>query len=295
MYAGYDSIVTKCHKAAVTFRDVRVNAARQAPTRLCRMNTKTLTLLLILFMASAMAADQPTLRYSLAGTLQLHMAQVLYPDGREKPIADRRIDMTIEFAEGEEASAKLADIKATYTAHGMQQILSTRHLVGQPVALGTDGRSVSLGDPGGDIDLGSITDGGLYPSSLLVDVLPVLPDGPVSKGMSWEITQPVRSLEGWAWAEGTMHYSNEVVDIRQHAGHTVVHVQSQGETNVDAAAGTKGYLGMGTLKRRLDWIFDADTGRLLSLSLEQESNGANRLPQGRVEVRQQTIIELRGS
>ncbi len=64
---------------------------------------------------------------------------------------------------------------------------------------------------------------------------------------------------------------------------------------MDAAAGTKGYLGKGTLKRQLNWIFAADSGRLLSLSLEQDSNGTNRLPQGRVKVRQQMLIELRGS
>jgi len=177
----------------------------------------------------------------------------------------------------------------------MKQILSTRHLVGQAVALGTDGRSVSLDDPGGDIDLGSITDGGLHPSLLLLDVLPVLPDGPVSKGMSWEVSQAVRSLEGWAWAEGTMHYHNEVIEITQRDGQTLVHVQSQGETDVGAAAGTKGYVGTGTLKRQIDWIFDADSGRLLSLSLDQEGTGSNRLPQGQVDLRQQTLIELRGS
>lgn len=226
--------------------------------------------------------------------MQLHMEQDMYPSGLKEPIADRRFDMTFEFAEGEEAAATLADIKATYTAHGMNQILSTRHLVGQPVALATDGRSVSLDDPGGDIDLGFVTDGGLYPSSLLVDVLPVLPNEPVSKGLSWKTTRPVRSLEGWAWAQGTMHYSNEVVDITQSDGHTVVHVQSQGKTSVGAADGTTGFVGEGTLERRFNWTFDANSGRLLSLSLEQEGSGTNQLPQGQVQVRQETRIELRG-
>jgi len=39
----------------------------------------------------------------------------------------------------------------------------------------------------------------------------------------------------------------------------------------------------------------ADSGRLLSLSLEQEGTGTNQLPQGQVQVRQQTRIELLGS
>ena len=77
----------------------------------------------------------------------------------------------------------------------MKQILSTRHLIGQSVSLGTDGRSVSLDDPGGDIDLGSITDGGLHPSSLLVDVLPELPDEPVSKDLTWDVEMNVHFRE----------------------------------------------------------------------------------------------------
>jgi hypothetical protein len=257
------------------------------------MNTKTLIPLLTLLVASPAAADQPSLRYSLEGTMHLRMEQDIYPGGREEPLADRLFDMTFEFAVGE--TATLSEVKATYTAHGMNQILSSRHLVGQPVSVATDGRSVSVGDLGGDIDIGPITDGGLHPSSLLADVLPVLPDEPVSKGMSWETTRPVRSLEGWAWAEGTMQYRNEVIDITQSDGHTVVHVQSQGKTSVGAADGRTGFVGDGTLERRLEWTFDADSGRLLSLSLEQEGNGANQLPQGQVQVRQETRIELQGS
>jgi hypothetical protein len=259
------------------------------------MNTKTLIPLLILFMASPAAADQPSLRYSLAGTIELHMEQDMYPGGREEAIADRQFDMTFEFAEGEEVTATLAAIKATYTAHGMNQILSARHLVGQPVALTTDGRSIGLEDPGADIDLGPVTDGGLHPSSLLVDVLPVLPDEAVTKGLSWETTRPVRSLEGWAWAEGTMLYSNEVTDIKQSKGHTVVHVRSQGKTLIAAAEGTTGFVGEGTLERQFKWTFDADSGRLISLSLKQEGTGINQLPQGQVQVRQITRIKLQGS
>ena len=256
------------------------------------MNTKTLIPLLTLLMALPAAADQPSLRYSLAGTLELEMKQDMYPGGQKKPIADRRFDMTFEFADGE--AAELSAIKASYTAHGMKQRLSTRHLVGQPAVLTNDGRSVKLEDPGGDIDLGAITDGGLHPWSVLVDVLPVLPDEAVSSGMIWETTRPVRSLEGWAWAEGTMVYSNEITDITQSAGRTVVHVKSKGKTSLVAAQGTTGFVGEGTLERKFEWTFDADSGRLLSLSLNQEGTGINQLPQGQVQVRQITRIELRG-
>ena len=257
------------------------------------MNTKTLITLLILLMATPAAADQLTLRYSLTGTVELHMEQDMYPGGQREAIADRRFDITFEFTEGE--VAEISAVKATYTAHGMKQRLSTRHLVGQAAALTTDGRSVSLEDPGADIDLGPVTDGGLHPSSLLVDVLPVLPDEAVTKGLSWETTRPVRSLEGWAWAEGTMLYNNEVTDVKQSKGHTVVHVRSQGKTLIAAAEGTTGFVGEGTLERQFKWTFDADSGRLLSLSLKQEGRGINQLPQGQVLVRQITRIKLRGS
>jgi len=72
-------------------------------------------------------------------------------------------------------------------------------------------------------------------------------------------------------------------------------VQSQGNATLVAAEGTTGFVGEGTLERRFDWTFEADSGRLLSLTLEQEGTGASQLPQGQVQVRQQTRIELRGS
>jgi len=262
------------------------------------MKTTTLTLFLTLLVASPVAADQLTLRYSLAGDMQLRMEQDMYPSGRTEPIADRRFDMTFEFADGANANetlAELAAIKGTYSAHGMNQILSTRHLVGQQVLLGNDGRTVSLQDPGGDIDLGFVTDGGLHPSAVLVDVLPVLPDAPVTNGMTWETEQTVRSLEGWAWAQGKMRFGHQIVDVTRIDGQTIVQVRSQGTTTIGVAEGTTGFVGEGSIERRIEWTFDVEAGQLLSLSLEQEGTGTNQLPQGQVQVRQVTRVELSGA
>lgn len=252
-------------------------------------------MILTLLVALPVAADQPTLRYHFSGNLQLSMEQDLYPGGRTDPIADRHFEMTFEFDDSDPPAATLAAVRGTYSAHGMKQILSTRHLVGQPVKLTGDGRVVSVDDPGGDIDLGLIIDGGLYPSALLVDVLPVLPGQPVSTGSTWETVQPVRSLEGWAWASGDIRYEHEVVSVTEESGQTIVQVRSQGSTAIEAAEGTTGFVGQGTLTRRIDWSFNTDTGQLLSLSLQQEGNGTNQLPQGLVKVRQITRIELQGA
>jgi hypothetical protein len=262
------------------------------------MKTTTLTLLLTLLVAMSAAADQPTLRYKLSGTMQLRMEQDMYPNGLTEPLADRRFDMTFEFVGSENADelqAELAAIKATYNAHGMNQILSTRHLVGQQVPLRSDGKTVNLDDPGGDIDLGSVTDGGFYPAAVLVDLLPVLPDGPVSNGMTWETRQALQSLEGWAWAEGDIQYSHEVTGITTDAGRTIVQVKSHGTTTTTAAEGSAGFVGEGNIERRMEWEFDATAGQLLSLSLEQNGTGTNQLPQGQVRVRQEMRAELNGA
>jgi len=287
--------VTKCHRPAVTFRDEFVNVSRQSPNSLRHMNTNTPILILALLAVPTLAADQPTMRYQFGGNFRLTMEQDLYPGGRTDPIADRRFDMSFEFDERGRAAATLTAVNGSYTAHGMKQILSTRHLKGQPVKLSTDGRAITLDDPGGDVDLGAVVDGGLYPSALLVDILPVLPDGPVTTGSTWETVRTVRSLEGWAWASGEMRCRHEVVSVTEKRGQSVVQVQSRGTTTTEAAEGTTGFLGEGTLTRRIDWTFNADTGHLLSLSLKQEGNGTNQLPQGAMPVRQVTRIELEGT
>ena len=43
---------------------------------------------------------------------------------------------------------------------------------------------------------------------------------------------------------------------------------------------------------RLQWTFDATDGRLLSLSMEQETEGRSIVPQGEIHIRQLTRVEL---
>jgi hypothetical protein len=262
------------------------------------MKTTILILLLTLLGANLAAADQSTMRYDLSGELLLILEQDIYPGGRTEPLAGRRFEMTFAISGARDdnpLNAKLTAIKASYEAHGMNQRLSVSHLEGQQVVLGNDGRVISLDDPGAGIDMGAITDGDLHPSALLVDVLPALPDGPVTPGLTWETEQAVRSLEGWAWAGGDMRYRHEVTDVSTQDGNTVVYVQSHGQTTVTAASGTQGFLGSGSLQRHVEWSFNTTTGRLVSLSMEQEGQGTNELPQGQVSVRQVTRVELRGA
>ena len=145
---------------------------------------------------------------------------------------------------------------------------------------------------GGEVPLGAIIDGGLRPSELLASLLPALPDGPVSVGTTWNTHRSILSLEGWAWAGGEMQHHHEVTDIQLLNRRTVIYVKTHGETTIEAADGREGFLGEGTLAQSIDWTFDADSGVLLSLSVERESNGTNQLPQGEIPLRQIARYEL---
>jgi hypothetical protein len=92
------------------------------------MKTLTSLLLLTLLVANLVAADQQTLRYQLAGEMQLSMEQDIYPGGRTEPLAGREFTMTFVFADAPsdgEFLAELTAIKGSYNAHGMNQRLST--------------------------------------------------------------------------------------------------------------------------------------------------------------------------
>jgi hypothetical protein len=230
------------------------------------MKTTISILLLTLFGASLVTADQSTLRYKLAGELRLQMEQDIYPSGLSEPLAGRRFEMSFDISEepdGDQLIAELTAIKGNYEAHGMNQRLSVDHLTGQQLPLDNDGMLVKLTDRGRGLSLGLITDGDLHPIAVLVDVLPELPTGPVHPGLSWKSVQPIQSLEGWAWAEGNMHFLHEVTSVSNQAGNTIVTIRSQGETAVSAAEGTSGYQGEGVLERQIDWAFNLSTGQMV--------------------------------
>ena len=260
------------------------------------MKTTTLILNLVLLAELAFAAVQPTLRYDLSGELELSMKQVIFVDSRSEAIASRSFSMTFDMAaaeDNEELLVKLVSIGGNYEAHGMKQRLPTSHILGEEFRLLGDGRSFKSNEGGGEVPLGTITDGGLRPSELLAGLLPELPDGPVSVGTTWNTDSTIVSLEGWAWAGGEIQHHHEVTDIRQLDGRNVVTVKTLGEAEIRAADGHKGFLGVGKLAQSIDWNFDADSGQLLSLSVEREASGKNRLPQGRIPFRQVARYELR--
>jgi hypothetical protein len=183
------------------------------------MNTKTLISILALLVALPVAANETTLQYHLSGEMQLSMEQDIYVAARSEAIGERDFSITfdmVDAGDNEDLLVKLASINASYTAHGMKQRLPASHLNGEEFRLIGDGRSYVSQDGGGEVPLGTITDGGLRPSAL--------PDGPVVVGTTWNSDRSIVSLEGWAWAGGEMQHHHEVTDIQSSDGRTVVTV-----------------------------------------------------------------------
>lgn len=262
---------------------------------LCSMKTKTLILNLALLAALPVAASETTLRYELSGEMQLSMEQEIYVGGQSEAIGGRDFSITFELLDArgsDELPVKLVAISASYTGHGMKQRLPANHLIGEEFSLQGDGRSFESPDGGGEVPLGTITDGGLRPSELLAGLLPSLPDTSITLGTSWDTNRSMVSLEGWAWAGGDMQQHHEVTDIRASGERTVVSVKTRGEASIVAADGHEGFLGEGTLTQSINWTFDAGSGQLLSLSDEREASGTNKLPQGEIPFRQKARFKL---
>jgi len=256
---------------------------------------------LALLLALPVAANESTLRYDLSGEMRLTMEQEIYAGGRTEAIAGRNFSMTFGISsQGDDDNllVELNAIRGSYTAHGMNQRLPASHLVGSEFKLLGDGRSFRTIESGAEkppaeVGLGQITDGGLRPSELLAELLPMLPEVPTIVGTTWDTERPIRSLEGWAWAGGALSRHHKVSQIDYSNGRTVVSVQTHGTAIISAAKGNSGFVGEGSLEQTVDWTFDASNGQLLSLSIEQEaSGGASQLPQGEVPVRQITRYEL---
>jgi len=259
------------------------------------MKTKTLILNLALLAALPVAANETTLQYHLSGEMQLSMKQDIYVEALSEAIGERVFSITFDMVDAgddDELLVKLASISASYTAHGMKQRLPASHLNGEEFRLLGDGRSYKAQKGGGDVSPGPITAGGLRPAELLAGLLPALPDGPVFVGTTWNTDRSILSLEGWAWAAGEMQHHHEVTDIQSLDGRTVVTVRTLGETQIEAADGHEGFVGLGTLTQRIDWTFDADSGQLLSLTDAREARGTNQLPQGEIPVHQIARYEL---
>jgi hypothetical protein len=177
-------------------------------------------------------------------------------------MASRSFLMNLELNEIQDiVSVKVNKAKGSYTAHGMTQRLPASKLTGQSVTLAKreNGQLLERAEPDNDLEIpvGQII-GADYPIGLaLVDILPVLPEGSVAVGTRWSTSRDTRSLEGWAWATGSLSSEHD-----------------------------------GELNRTSNWRFDASDGRLLSVSMEQKTSGINTLPQGEVEVQQHTKVEF---
>ena len=155
-----------------------------------------------------------------------------------------------------------------------------------------DGRRLKQSEPSAApvIDLGPYPPVGFSVAGTLADCLPVLPEEAVSVGATWATEREVRTLEGWGWATGRLNSRHRVTAVNRRGDHTVVSVVTEAEADLspEAPDGPDA----GGLKRIVHWTFDITDGRLLSMSIEQESEGASQLPQGEVRHRQRTRIEL---
>jgi len=271
------------------------------------MNKKTIYLTTSLVLATAsfstfdLSADTATpngvqLRYGDAvGSASLSVNQDITAGGNES-IAGRDFQLDFELSATSDAvTYNISKAKGSYTAHGMTQRLSSSGLKGQALLLSKVENGAALERTGADdkvaIGLGPMV-GANYPVGLaLVDILPVLPAAPVEVGTSWTSTQQTQSLEGWSWASGRLTTEHNVTAVDELGGHIVVSVSSTATAQVADVEGAVEYSGDGILERTSHWRFDVTDGKLLSVSMEQNTTGQNTLPQGTMEVKQVTKVE----
>jgi len=267
------------------------------------MKTKAIYLTTTLLLTSTSvvfgdsAPEELELRYgNSSGKATLSVNQDIRVDEHDMK-ASRSFLMDLELSEAQGAlSVKINKAKGSYTAHDMTQRLPASKLAGQSITFSkTDnGRALQRTDPDHDLEIpvGQVI-GADYPIGLaLVDILPVLPQGPVSVGTTWTTTRDTRSLEGWAWAAGSLSSEHAVTAIDQRGDHFIVSVTSTSKAQVGKVGSGLEYSGDGKLSRISNWRFDASEQRLLSVSMQQETSGINTLPQGAMGVRQLTKVEF---
>lgn len=217
--------------------------------------------------------------------------------GQAKPIATREFSFDLALTADRAATAVTVTIdraKATYVAHDMEQRLGTRQLTGRsfPLLIADDGRRLEQTKPSEAplIDLGPYPSIGFSVAGLLADTLPVLPEETVAVGAGWTTERRIRSLEGWAWGTGRLTSRHRITAVDRRDDHTVISVTTEGEAHLGPVESERGF--SADLKRTLRWTFDATDGRLLSMSIEQETEGVCPLPQGDIQFRQLTRVEL---
>jgi len=247
------------------------------------------------------ADERATLRYAdLSGPLSLVLTQEIgVPD--HPGIAGRRFSFARDLGpEGSghgapRATCTVSQARGSYTAHGMEQRLSAGHLEGRsfPVVVGDSGQVALAEDPTASpaVAVGAPVARSMPIGEALSEVLPVLPAEPVAVGSEWTTETELHALEGWSWGVGSLRTTHHVSAVDRRAGDTVVSVASSGRADLGPMEGdANGY--RGTLRRSSEWTFDASSGRLLSLTIEQKTEGVSPMARGDVQVSQSTRIEL---
>jgi len=270
------------------------------------MKTQTiyLTSLILLSVSSVVPADMTApsttnglhLRYgSPAGKVELSVNHDISAGGHQS-IASRQFSMDFELGDAPGAIAfEITRVKGSYIAHDMTQRLPASGLSGQTFYMNKadDNRALQRTDSDSKLEIGvGQMIGGNYPVGLaLADIMPELPEGPISVDSTWESTRDTLSLEGWAWTRGQLISEHQVTDLQQEDGHTIVGVTSTSHAQLSDVDGGVVFSGDGELKRTSHWRFDVTGGRVLSISMEQETFGVNTMPQGNMDVRQITKVE----
>ena len=287
----------------VTFRDGCDKTGRHASSIVGRMKTKAIYLTTTLVLTSTSlvlgdsASQQLKLRYAnSSGNATLSVSHDISAAGHDS-MASRSFFMDLELNQVQDTVlVKVNKAKGSYTDHSMTQRLPASKLAGQSITFSKreNDQLLERADPDNDLEIpvGQVI-GADYPIGLaLVDILPVLPEGPVSVGTSWTSTRDTRSLEGWAWATGSLSSEHTVTALDKDNGRTIVSVTSTSKAQLGKDGNGLQYSGDGALNRTSNWRFDASDGRLLSVSMEQETSGINTLPQGEIEVQQLTKVEF---
>ncbi len=259
---------------------------------------KNLTLILATTLMAATTAQtdegSPLSYRDVSGRMSLTVSHAI---DVHRPIASRNFSFDLALAMDPTTAGVTVTIdhaQATYTAHDMKQRLGTRHLTGQSFSLSIadDGRRLQQTESSEVlvIDLGPPVAEGFSIASLLADTLPVLPGNTVAAGTTWSTSRRIRSLGGWAWGTGQLTSLHRVTSVNREDDHTIVTVATEAKASLDPVEEDRGF--SGDLKRTLSWTFDATEGRLLSMSMEQETEGICPLPQGESSIHQLTRVEL---
>lgn len=262
----------------------------------------TVILIGVVGISTTAQASDVLMRYNNTNAnMQLSIKQDVYTGTEETLRSDRLMNLNLAIA-GNNTSNDIAitinKAGGFINVHGQTQRISGSYLTNFtfPMKFSKDHRSLKT-DPDNkapDLDLGQSFAIGLPIGGTLVDVFPILPAAAVSVGSTWNTTNDFKILEGWSWAKGIAVNNNEVTAIDVVNGHQMVSVKTNVSAKLEDANSARPYGENGALTRTTLWMFDATDGRLVSLEINQTSNGFNHLQPSKppLAVRQETNINF---